>query len=278
MLNINDLESRWLHYKIKSFTPHIIIAASIMVIIAFAAFFFLTPHTEKKVLEDHQTDIAIKNEVVPETSSKVDKNSDSIKKIKMSQPENEVSKAKPKTETVKKESIETKKVLVSPSYSFIDDIKDDIKKEAEQKPAKEPVKKQIVKEEPVETEKIVQAPEPVIVKEKKPSIVIDVGKENTEEEIQSVIARFEKTNSPVLSLFVAKKYYDIGNYKMAYNYALKTNKIDSEIEKSWLIFAKSLVKLGQEDKAIKTLQEYVNHSHSDRAQILLNEIISGKMK
>ncbi len=111
----------------------------------------------------------------------------------------------------------------------------------------------------------------------KPKIKIEI-KKTTEKEIEDIIKRFKKTNNPVLSLFIAKKYYELGNYHKSYNYALITNQIDSTIEDSWIIFAKSLVKLGQKERAVKTLEAYIKTSSSNKAKILLDNIKLGKFK
>jgi translation initiation factor 2 beta subunit (eIF-2beta)/eIF-5 len=113
--------------------------------------------------------------------------------------------------------------------------------------------------------------------EKKPKITIEV-KQTSAKEIQQIVKRFKKTNNPILSLFIAKKYYDMGNYNQSYNYALITNQIDNTIEDSWIIFAKSLVKLKQKGRAIKILQAYIDKSGSNKAKILLDNIKTGKFQ
>ena len=102
--------------------------------------------------------------------------------------------------------------------------------------------------------------------------------DNVDEDMQDVIQRFKKTNNPTLGLFLAKKYYDMKQYDLAYNYALLTNQLDSKVDMSWIIFSKSLVKLGQKDKAISTLKSYINNSHSKQAISLLDEIETGRFK
>ncbi|WP_345970860.1 hypothetical protein WCX72_03220 [Sulfurimonas sp. HSL1-6] len=97
-------------------------------------------------------------------------------------------------------------------------------------------------------------------------------------DIQDVIARFKKSKNPILSLFVAKRYYNIGNYQQAYNYALITNELDSTIEDSWLIFAKSLYKMDQKEMAIKTLKSYIQESSSVKAKITLDQMEKGTME
>ncbi len=113
--------------------------------------------------------------------------------------------------------------------------------------------------------------------EKKPAKkpVLTIQRESDMKDIQDVIARFKKNKNPALSLFVAKRYYAIGNYQKAYNYALITNELDSDIEDSWLIFAKSLYKLDQKEMAIKTLRTYQSESGSVKARITLEQMESG---
>ncbi|MDQ1244960.1 MAG: hypothetical protein QG565_1301 [Campylobacterota bacterium] len=98
------------------------------------------------------------------------------------------------------------------------------------------------------------------------------------EDIAHVIKRFNVNHNPALSLFVAKKYYQLGDYEQAYNYALITNDINNNIEESWLIFSKSLVKINKKEMAIETLKKYISHSHSSQARQLLDEIQAGKFK
>ena len=84
---------------------------------------------------------------------------------------------------------------------------------------------------------------------------ISIVRQTSQNEINEVVKRFNKNNNPALSLFIAKKYYELGEYRKAYNYALKTNNINNHIEASWIIFAKSLVKLNEKDMAVKTLSK-----------------------
>ncbi|MEA3370260.1 MAG: hypothetical protein U9Q40_02900 [Campylobacterota bacterium] len=107
---------------------------------------------------------------------------------------------------------------------------------------------------------------------------VTIKRRNITDDIKHIIKRFKKNNNPALSLFVAKKYYELGDYHKAYNYALITNQINSDIDASWIVFSKSLVKMNEKEMAIKTLKEYIESSHSSSAQILLDEIVSGKFK
>lgn len=260
MLSIEELERRWLIYRIKSYIPHAVIVVSLIVI---SAAIYLVMNSDEspvntKAQKPKQQTIAAEDSKEKSISSPKNVSKDEGKKESGS------------INTPKEKKAEPSKVVITPSLNFMQEIE----KETKQKALRKVQPKKRVAPKKVQTKAVTK---PVVEQEKK-RVVINIGKEDTQKEIQDVIKRFKKTNSPVLSLFVAKKYYEAGNYTMAYNYALITNGIDNEIETSWLIFAKSLVKLNQKDKAIKTLREYINHSHSSRAQTLLDEIISGKMK
>jgi tetratricopeptide (TPR) repeat protein len=100
-------------------------------------------------------------------------------------------------------------------------------------------------------------------------------KQNINDDIQDILNRFENTNNPALSLIIAKKYYNSGDYEKAYDYSLITNDIDDSINDAWIIYAKSLVKLNKKYKAMDALNTYIEKSHSPEAQMLLNDIESG---
>ena len=107
---------------------------------------------------------------------------------------------------------------------------------------------------------------------------IQITSKNTAQNLQSIIQRFKESNDPRLSLFLAKKYYEQKNYQQSYNYALITNKINSKIDESWIVFCKSLVHLGKKKFAIKVLQDYIQATQSSTANILLSNIKSGKFR
>ncbi|MFZ2889639.1 tetratricopeptide repeat protein, partial [Sulfuricurvum sp.] len=96
--------------------------------------------------------------------------------------------------------------------------------------------------------------------------------------INDLQQRFKETSNANLGLFIARYYYDRGEYSEAYNYALKTNSINNKVDESWIIFSKSLVKLGRVDQAKKTLQLYISQSNSEAAHNLLDSIEKGNFK
>lgn len=276
MLNINELESRWLTYKIKSFIPHAIIFISVIVIVVASTFI------EFSTQERSTTEV-----------TKIQKDTPQATPVVVAQQEIKTPLVIPTKEIILPEKNIYKgtntQQVIQPSLGFLNNIKENtpqfyqeeltLTPEIEnkevprliQKPKKvvptyvKAVKKEEIVEEEIELETV------------QPS-TISIHRQNTHQDIQHVIKRFKKSNNPALSLFVAKKYYELNNYKQAYNYALITNEINSDIEQSWLIVAKSLVKLGKKNRALTILNKYISNSHSQRAEILLDAIKSGKMR
>jgi len=264
MLNIHDLEKRWKIYKIKSFVPYIIIGMSLLIIIPITYFFYTNPNKntppKKQIIEKkkvHVTIIPKKAKVEPAVILPQ-------KKAVAVQTLVQIQKLQPSMNFMKNIQHET----LQPQYIQ----QQTVKKQYIIKKRRKVVQQKLPKEnlQDITTE--------IIPVKKEPKVSITIERKETQNDIFEIIKRFKKNNNPALSLFVAKKYYELGNYEQSYNYALITNQINSNIEASWLVFAKSLVKLHKKDKAIHTLQAYIKVSHSSNAKILLNEITSGKFK
>lgn len=262
MLNINDLERRWLKYKIKSYIPHLIILISFIVILIllFIVLNIKPVIKQAPVIEPMPKKVELKSKVTAVIHEKPDDK---------------------KSET----EINNNKVVLSPSLNFMNNMQESttpkyktqvtskvqpqkIKTTEIERPVKQESKKSIT----VEPQQKIK---PIKIKQESS---ISIVRQTSQNEINEVVKRFNKNNNPALSLFIAKKYYELGEYRKAYNYALKTNNINNDIEASWIIFAKSLVKLNEKDMAVKTLSKYVKHSSSNRARVLLNNIVLGKFK
>jgi len=258
--NIKELEKRWFFYKLGIYIPYAIASVSILLISIIVYILFFTEDMIKKKVDNTQNkpDI-IKNLNIVNKEIKKDP-------IVISQPKPKI-KTEPKIEKkVKKTVQEEQTTVIKPSLKFLNkisnqeikyDIKDDVIKEKIEK-LKHKLKKEPQK---IDLEK-----------------QIKIKRQNSLKDIEDVVKRFNKNNNPLLSLFIAKKYYKLKNYKQAYNYALITNELNNNLEDSWIIFAKALVKLGKKDKAIITLKEYIKYSNSNKAIILLDKIVSGKFK
>lgn len=276
MLNIPELEKRWLTYKIKSFIPYLIIAIS-LVIISIVLYFILTKDEKEnntKRISDVTPSAIIEQKVIINEKEK-----DLLITNKPS--------------LTYKESLTTEKEKISlkPSLNFMKEMQNSSQPYYEnddtesQQEIKSKITQKAVVKHPVEIkvptaeteDKVID--EQVINSEPHEEInKVNIKRKNAKNDIQEIINRFKKNNNPALSLFVAKKYYELGDYHQSYNYALITNEINRDIEASWIIFSKSLVKLGEKDMAIKTLKEYSKQSNSESAKLLLNEIMSGKFK
>ncbi|MCK4874345.1 MAG: CDC27 family protein [Sulfurimonas sp.] len=288
MLNINELEIKHKKYKLKSYTPYLTIFISLTVI-SISAIFLLNYNSVSTVDTNSNTLINKKSLISKETKPRKNTNDDKAEKQETIE---QTAKIKKETIIVEKQIdkpqeevivIKEEKLKLSPSLNFMQKIQSDALPyyEDNTKIQKKPVVKKTIPAKVEQTiitkikeEKKVQ--EPKLIVEKKNTI--NIKRKNDNDDIRHVIKRFKVNNNPALSLFVAKKYYQLGEYDKAYNYALITNEINNDIEASWIVFAKSLVKLQKRDMAIKTLKKYISHSHSSQAKLLLDEILSGKFK
>ena len=93
--------------------------------------------------------------------------------------------------------------------------------------------------------------------------------------VADIAKRFRRTHDKDDAVFLARYYSDKKQYKKALNWALEANKLDSNIEESWLIFARAKAKLGQRMEAIRVLQAYCDRSRSAKAKKLLDRIRRG---
>ncbi len=110
----------------------------------------------------------------------------------------------------------------------------------------------------------------------KKHINIQVSSKKSQLSIKDMEDRFADLKDKEDALFISRYYYDKKQYKKALKWALEANKIDSNIEESWLIFAKAKAKLGSRKEAIKVLQAYYDRSGSRKAKQLLDKIRRGK--
>ncbi len=293
MLNTNELEKKWLHYKIKSYIPHAtIVISSIIIVVIVSTFDYV--QTNNTTQNKNNTSLTASNNEPLQPITQVQE----IKVAVVEKKElNETPQQKQKETSAAQQEIikpiETlaieSKTVIEPSLNFIDRIRiasisqpQNVQATPTKTLQSETINAPVVEAPAVE---VVEEESKVIKKEKEFSFAnketknsLNIKRNNSQEDINLVIKRFKKSNDPTLGLFIAKYYYDAGDYNLAYNYALITNQLDNNIEACWIIFTKSLVKLDQKDKAIQTLKDYIKHSHSSNAQTLLDEIVTGGMK
>ena len=99
--------------------------------------------------------------------------------------------------------------------------------------------------------------------------MIDANSPRAYKEIES---RFAFAPDPDDALFLARIYYKNGSYRKAARWALETNKLNGDIEESWLIFARAKAKTGQKNEAIRVLTQYAKKSNSSEAKKLLKKL------
>ena len=240
MLNIPSLERRWLKYKLKHSLPYIAFAITIL-ILCVTILIILKPNT------------AISTQSVKEKAA------------------------------LKTTSIHESPMLLEPSMQFVQSLAAPVPDIVPLNPIKIipeiVIPKKLVSKIPITQSKPLLASPSVI-----PIVGASVKKTSTINrdtaafDIHEIEERFQNNSNPHLGLYIARYHYDHGNYSEAYNYSLKTNAINNTIEESWLIFAKSMVKLGKTDQAKKTLQLYISQSNSDAAKSLLDSLEKGGSK
>lgn len=272
MLNVIELETRWKSYKIKSFLPHVVIAASVIVILIITLLFLKSDSQTNDLIKENMQIKELPTEEVKVLEKNITLEDSTKDTIHQEEVNND------KTNHLQDSlSIPVQKVSLSPSMQFINEMTNDTPFYQNSNTNYEQISHKEDTYNQEKYSKVVTEPNVETIVEEKPQ-AIKIERKDTHDDILKVIERFKKSNDPALSLFVAKKYYELGDYNKSYNYALITNELNNNIEASWIIFAKSLVKLKEKDMAVKTLRQYIEHSGSNQAKMLLEEIRSGKFK
>jgi hypothetical protein len=84
--------------------------------------------------------------------------------------------------------------------------------------------------------------------------------------------KFYATNNIAFSLLLSEKFLEKKEYEKALKWALISNEIDENSEKSWILFAKSKVKLGKKQDAINALTIYLKNNNSTKVKKILDDI------
>lgn len=241
MLDIPSLERRWLKYKIKRSLPYV----AVVVIILLIPIIMISLHSNNKAsLPD------IKKENSP----------------KKTQPISPINEAP---------------MVLEPSMQFVQSLPSPTSVTNEVSPStikispKTVIPQKSIPPIPPSEIKPTTASLPVTasaIQTKQTNKPSSINRDTAAFDIHEIEERFKNNSNPHLGLYIARYHYDHANYSEAYNYALKTNAINNTIEESWLIFTKSLIKLGKTDQAKKTLQLYISQSNSDSAKSLLDSL------
>lgn len=251
MLDISKLERRWLKYKIKKLLPYALLITAI-VILGVTIPFILSSKPSSKALISINKD-AVKTIVPNNANTKKDEGTMVLE---------------PSMHFI--ESID---VPSSPITNTAVIVPSSTKPAPSQKTSITPIAT-LPPPAPAITQVQLTPPQKQIIKGK----ITSIKRDDAAFDIHEIEDRFKDNSNPNLGVYIAKYHYDHGNYSEAYNYALKTNSINNSIDDSWLIFAKSLVKLGKEEQAKKTLQLYISNSNSQAAKNYLDTLSKGSSK
>ena len=271
MLNMHELERRWIKYKIKSSLPYLFSILGIAIITILVLVYF--PQTENK----SKKLIATNN--IPEEKSTV--NNPALVEHVQSQT-NSISIDVPSNTQVKTVLKEQDSLVLKPSLHFMDNIENGLSSYVQDEYISPNIDNRIIENKrPNNNDSFLfneSESEATNIEPQENKLTLSITSKKNDSDLKDLIRRFKKNKNPALSLFIAKHYYDAGNYQKSYNYALMTNEIDKSIDASWIIFSKSLVKLGQQELAMNTLKSYLKTSKSSAAEVLLRKIQSGNFK
>ncbi len=82
---------------------------------------------------------------------------------------------------------------------------------------------------------------------------------------------FQKRQSYSIAMQIAREYYQKGEYEASLKWAKKANKLDRKKEDAWVMYAKSLYKLGKKSEAKKILMFYLKFENSTGVKELLRQ-------
>ncbi len=263
MYEIEELEKKWKRYRLKKifkkFT-YLIFTASAILIISLILYEF--SNTKKMVVANVEIDKKEpKNEEIPKKE-----NVTNVEKKVLKEDKN---KTIIQDKEIKKIEEEPKVVVLKPSTDFLTRI-ENLEKKQQTNKIKE--NRHIKKEKVEENSKKNKQNETI----KKPKIVIE--KRDNSNIINELIKKFERTKDPKIAIFLSRIYYKDKHYKKALEWAVIANELDNSNANSWILFAKSSVKLGKKEEAIKALETFLSKHKSYKTKRLLDEIKNGEFK
>lgn len=113
--------------------------------------------------------------------------------------------------------------------------------------------------------------------ENQKKVHLDIIETTSVSAYEDVEKRFYQSHDIDDALFLAKSYYKKGNYKKSEKWAFEANKLDENLEESFLIFVKSKIKLGHKNEARTLLEGYLKTNDSKDVRVLLHQIIENKI-
>ena len=241
MHDIKLLEEKWEQYNKNRRRPYYIFTLVSVVLVAVLSYILtLDKKIISKPISIEPTDsVPVKLVYKPLLNDSIDSLSLEQKSLNIS---------------VKSDKTNTKELI--PTLSVVDDIPlvDD-----------EPIN--IKHEEKVVQKKKIQ--KKIFIEHPDKKMYLKITKSSSSDAYREVEKRFNQFQDKEDSLFLAKSYYEKREYKKAEYWALQTNKIDNNIEESWIVFVKAKIKLGHTKDAIHILTNYINQTNSKEARTLL---------
>ena len=83
---------------------------------------------------------------------------------------------------------------------------------------------------------------------------------------------FKRRESYNLAMKIARKYYQKNEYEEALRWTKRANRLNSEPEDSWILYAKILQHMGKKKRAMQMLRVYLEYKDSDRVKKILKEM------
>ncbi len=92
--------------------------------------------------------------------------------------------------------------------------------------------------------------------------------------IKTLRKKFYKSNNAKYALMIGQRFYNAKKYEKALKWSLIANEVDQKKVQSWLLFAKSKMKMGKKQDAINVLNAYLKIYDSKEALKLLKQFKS----
>jgi len=84
--------------------------------------------------------------------------------------------------------------------------------------------------------------------------------------------KFKESKSAKDAVVIARTHYENRDFAKASQWALKANSMDKNMDESWMLFAKSKAKLGQDKEAVSILEQYGKRGKESEAQDIIDKI------
>ena len=289
MLSVNEiknLENQWKRYKTKKYFKIFIYIFIVLILFVTLVLYYCNFFNDKSKVKTSkpiiQNSILKKNSTKNSRSIKIDENVKNIPIYKKNKT-TIIKTSKPILNKAKVKNTQNSNILQlnTEFLSHIYDKKDSVKKgnseitkelnNSENNHAKE--KKLFTSKTSVK--KIKQEIQPSAKQYKKAKIIISSKKIDKLEYLKE---QYYETKKAFYAILISKEYYKKKLYSKSLLWATTANNIDSSNEESWIMFAKSKVKLGKRSDAINALSAYLKVNSSQKIKILLRNIKKGVFK